>query len=327
MIDRKPRAGHLGYKAGVDHYPHHVFSIAQWAELRADEPMTLEAADLERLRSVNDPISLGEAERVYLPLTRLFSFYVEAVQGLHHAATRFLGTNGQKVPFVIGVAGSVAVGKSTTARILAALLRRWPTSPKVDLITTDGFLHPNRVLEARGLMARKGFPESYDRTRLVEFLSDIKSGRDRVKAPTYSHLVYDVVPGEEVTIDRPDILIVEGLNILQPGELPKDGRPILFASDFLDFSVYIDAEEAHLRQWYVERFLRLRNTAFRDPSSYFHRFSTLSEQEAVDMAVSFWTSINLPNLTENILPTRGRADLILTKGADHCIREVALRKL
>lgn len=307
--------------------PYHQFTKAEWAALRADEPMTLSAEDVQRLRALNDPISLDEAEEVYLPLTRLLSFYVEAIQGIHTAAHKFLGANGDKVPFIVGVAGSVAVGKSTTARILRALLRRWPTSPKVDLITTDGFLYSNEVLNARGLAERKGFPESYDRARFVRFLADIKAGKSNVSAPVYSHLVYDVVAGEEVVIDKPDILIVEGLNILQPGELPKNGKPIVFASDFIDFSIYIDADEADLLDWFIERFQRLRETAFRDPNSFFHKFSKLSDEEAVKLATDIWTSINLPNLVENIQPTRGRADLIIKKSKDHSIGHVALRKL
>lgn len=313
--------------ARITYTPYLSFTIEEWARLRADEPMTLDREDIEHLRALNDPISLAEAEIVYLPLTRLLSFYVEAIQAIHHASTRFLGHNGAKVPFIIGVAGSVAVGKSTTARILSALLRRWPSSPKVDLITTDGFLYPNAVLEKRGLMQRKGFPESYDRSAFVEFLAAIKSGKPRVSAPTYSHLVYDIVPGERVVVESPDILIVEGLNILQPGELPRTGNPIVFASDFIDFSVYIDADEHVLEAWYVERFMKLRETAFRDPQSFFKRFSELSELTAISTAKSIWQSINLPNLRENILPTRGRADLILKKGVDHSIHEVALRKV
>ena len=311
----------------IAYAPYMSFGIEEWARLRADEPMTLDAEDIEHLRALNDPISLAEAELVYLPLTRLLSFYVEAIQGIHHASTRFLGHNGAKVPFIIGVAGSVAVGKSTTARILRALLRRWPTSPKVDLVTTDGFLYPNAVLEQRGLMQRKGFPESYDRAAFVNFLAAVKSGQPKVSAPTYSHLVYDVLPDETITVEGPDILIVEGLNILQPGELPRTGKPIVFASDFIDFSVYIDADEEVLEAWYIERFMKLRETAFRDPKSFFKRFAELSEAAAEGMARTIWQNINLPNLRENVMPTRGRADLILKKGADHAIHEVALRKV
>ncbi|HTO28944.1 MAG TPA: type I pantothenate kinase [Devosia sp.] len=307
--------------------PYHHFTKAQWSALRADEPMTLNADDIKRLRTLSDPISLEEAEEVYLPLTRLLSFYVEAVQGLHNVSTRFLETPDQKVPFIIGVAGSVAVGKSTTARILQALLQRWPASPKVDLVTTDGFLYPNAVLAERGIMERKGFPESYDRPRFVQFLSDIKSGKANVQAPVYSHLVYDVVSGGEVTIDRPDILIVEGLNILQPGELPKDGKPILFASDFIDFSVYIDADNDDLEAWFMERFFRLRETAFKDPTSFFRRFAEMSEAEAGEFGRMVWRTINLPNLIENVLPTRGRADLVLKKGKSHLIETVQLRRV
>ncbi|QDZ12191.1 type I pantothenate kinase [Devosia ginsengisoli] len=307
--------------------PYHHFTKAQWSTLRDGQPMTLDAADIERLRTLSDPISLEEAEEVYLPLTRLLSYYVEAVQGLHNVSTRFLDTPDQKVPFIIGVAGSVAVGKSTTARILQALLQRWPSSPKVDLVTTDGFLHSNAVLAERGIMERKGFPESYDRPRFVQFLSDIKSGKANVQAPVYSHLVYDVVPGSEVTIDRPDILIVEGLNILQPGELPKDGAPILFASDFMDFSVYIDADNDDLETWFMERFFRLRETAFKDPTSFFRRFAEMSQEEAGEFGRTVWRTINLPNLVENVLPTRGRADLILKKGKSHLIETVQLRRV
>jgi type I pantothenate kinase len=289
--------------------------------------MTLDAADIQRLRALNDPISFEEAEQVYLPLARLLSFHVEAVQNLHHSTMKFLGKTDGRVPFIIGVAGSVAVGKSTTARILRALMRRWKTSPKVDLITTDGFLYPNKVLEERGLMDRKGFPESYNRGRFVSFLSDVKSGKSDIRVPVYSHLVYDVVPGEEIVVDRPDILIVEGLNILQPGELPKNGKPLLFASDFLDFSIYIDADESDITTWYLERFLRLRETAFADEKSFFHKFSQMSEDEAKVFGRWVWETINRPNLVENIQPTRGRADLILKKGQSHFVEEVLLRRI
>ncbi|WP_108396783.1 type I pantothenate kinase [Devosia submarina] len=307
--------------------PYHHFTKAEWSALRADEPMTLTGEDIKRLRTLSDPISLEEAEETYLPLTRLLSFYVEAIQGLHNVSTRFLETADQKVPFIIGVAGSVAVGKSTTARILQALLQRWPSSPKVDLVTTDGFLYPNAVLSERGIMERKGFPESYDRPRFVQFLADIKSGKGNVQVPVYSHLVYDVVEGSEITIDRPDILIVEGLNILQPGELPRTGKPILFASDFIDFSIYIDADAEDLETWFMERFFQLRETAFRDPNSFFRKFAEMSEQEAGTFGRMVWRTINLPNLLDNVLPTRGRADLILKKGKSHLIEEVQLRRV
>ena len=307
--------------------PYHHFTKAQWYKLRADEPMTLTGDDIQRLRTLSDPISLVEAKEIYLPLTRLLSFYVEAVQGLHNVSSRFLQTPDQKVPFIIGVAGSVAVGKSTTARILQALLQRWPSSPKVDLVTTDGFLYPNAILAERGIMERKGFPESYDRPRFVQFLADIKSGKERVQVPVYSHLVYDVLEGSEVVIERPDILIVEGLNILQPGDLPSDGKPIVFASDFLDFSIYIDAATEDLENWFMERFFRLRETAFKDPNSFFKRFADMSEEQAGEFGKQVWRNINLPNLVENVLPTRGRADLILRKGKSHLIEEVKLRRV
>lgn len=310
-----------------DPTPYRVFDRSEWSQLRADTPMTLTVDDLVRLRSLNDPISLDEVVDIYLPLSRLLSMYVEATQELFNVTSRFLGVRDGKVPFIIGLAGSVAVGKSTTARILKTLMSRWASSPKVDLVTTDGFLYPNAHLEREGLMRRKGFPESYDIPTLLKFLSDIKAGKEHVEAPVYSHLVYDVVPGEVITIDRPDILILEGLNVLQTTKLPRDGNAVPFVSDFFDFSIYLDSEEHWLHQWYVERFMRLRDTAFKDPQSYFHRYSKVSDAEARAIADDLWTNINLANLRETIFPTRPRADLILSKGQSHRIETVRLRKL
>ncbi|MBV9078641.1 MAG: type I pantothenate kinase [Methylobacteriaceae bacterium] len=308
--------------------PYRVFPREEWARLRADTPLTLTAEDVDRLQSLNDPVSLDEVIAIYLPLSRLLSLYVAAAQGLFKATQRFLlAERAEKVPYIIGVAGSVAVGKSTTARILQALLARWPNTPKVDLVTTDGFLRPNAELTRLDLMERKGFPESYDTAKLLRFLNDIKAGKHGVRAPLYSHLVYDVVPGEEVVIEHPDILIVEGLNVLQPARLPRDGAAIPFVSDFFDFSIYVDAHEEDIRRWYLHRFLKLRNTAFRDPLSYFRRYATLSEEEALDFAEGLWNRINLVNLRDNILPTRQRASLILRKGASHRIEDVSLRRL
>jgi type I pantothenate kinase len=307
--------------------PYRVFSRAEWAARRADTPMTLQAADIARLRSTHDPLDMSEVAEIYLPLSRLLSMYVAATQRLFRAQQAFLGTEDAKMPYIIGVGGSVAVGKSTTARVLQALLARWPNVPKVALITTDGFLLPNVVLEREGLMEKKGFPESYDLPALLRFLSDIKAGRRPVRAPVYSHLVYDVIPNEWIEIDRPDILIVEGLNVLQAGRLPRDGKAVPFVSDFFDFSVYLDADEDVLLSWYVKRFLALRGTSFADPKSYFRRYAKLSDAEAVDTATSIWNRINLVNLRENILPTRPRADLILKKSESHQVEEVALRRL
>jgi type I pantothenate kinase len=308
--------------------PYRVFQREEWARLRADTPMTLTAEEVLRLQSLHDPISLEEVVAIYLPLSRLLSLYVAATQGLFKATQRFLlAENDGKVPYIIGVAGSVAVGKSTTARVLKALLARWPNTPKVDLITTDGFLLPNEELTRLGLMERKGFPESYDTGKLLHFLSDIKAGKRNVRAPLYSHLVYDVVPGEDTVVDRPDILVVEGLNVLQPARLPKDGTAIPFVSDYFDFSVYLDAHEDDLQRWYVNRFLRLRQTAFRDPLSYFRKYVEIPEEEALATADALWTRINLINLRDNIVPTRQRASLILKKGPSHRIETVALRRL
>ena len=307
--------------------PYIVYSRDDWAALRADTPMPLSEAELENLSGLTERVSTQEVVEIYLPLSRLLNLHVEALQELHGAATRFLRKGDAKMPFIIGLAGSVAVGKSTTGRVLQALLARWPSHPSVELVPTDGFLFPNAVLEERGLMTRKGFPESYDLTRLFNFLAEVKSGRERIEAPVYSHLVYDVLPDQAIVIERPDIVIVEGLNVLQPAKLPKDGAAIPFVSDFFDFSIYIDAADGLIEDWYVERFLRLRQTAFRDPASYFHRYATLSEEEAKAIGLSLWRTINLVNLTENILPTRQRADLILRKGQDHAVETVALRKL
>jgi type I pantothenate kinase len=307
--------------------PYRIFPREAWAELRADTPMTLTPDEVARVRSLHDRLDMVEVEDIYLPLSRLLWLYVAAVQRLFRAQQRFLGTEDTKVPFIIGVAGSVAVGKSTTARVLQALLARWETTPRVDLVTTDGFLLPNAVLTREGLMERKGFPESYDLPALLRFLSDVKAGRNPVRAPVYSHLTYDVQPNTWIEIDRPDILIVEGLNVLQTGRPPKDGKAIPYVSDFFDFSIYLDADEAILRTWYVDRFLTLRETAFKDPASYFHRYAKLSDKEAVATATGIWERINLVNLHENILPTRQRADLILTKGDSHLVEQVALRKL
>ena len=308
--------------------PHRHFTRDQWAVLRADTPLTLTVEDLRRLQSTNDPISLEEVIAIYLPLSRLLALYVAATQGLFKATQRFLGAEEEgKMPYIIGVAGSVAVGKSTTSRVMQALLSRWPNTPKVELVTTDGFLLPNRVLIEQGLMERKGFPESFNGAALLNFLSDVKAGTRNVKAPVYSHLTYDVIPDEYVIVDRPDILIVEGLNVLAPNRPQKDGIGIPFVSDFFDFSVYLHADQDLLEKWYVARFMRLRETAFRDPRSYFTKFAEVSDEEAVAIAHDIWTRINLRNLRENVLPTRERASLILTKGASHRIEEVALRKL
>ncbi len=300
--------------------PYVELSRAQWRTLRRSTPLELTAAELIRLRGLGDMVSLDEVADVYLPLSRLLNLQVAARQRLNEATAVFLGEPARRVPFVIGIAGSVAVGKSTIARLLRTLLAQWPDHPSVDLITTDGFLWPNAELKRRGLMERKGFPESYDRRALVRFVSDVKAGRPEVAAPVYSHLSYDIVPGESLVVRQPDILLVEGLNVLQPA-------PRLAVSDLFDFSIYVDAHTADIRSWYVERFLKLRETAFADPASFFHRFAKLSDDEAEQTAAGIWTAINEPNLTDNIRPTRPRATLVLQKGPDHAVARIRLRKL
>lgn len=302
------------------------FSRTEWARLRDATPLTLSEADLTELQGLNEQLSMREVEEVYLPLSRLLNLHVAATRELERVTDRFLGKTVAPHPYILGVAGSVAVGKSTTARVLRALLARWPDHPRVDLVTTDGFLHPNRVLEQRGLMARKGFPESYDRRRLVRFVADLKAGVAEVTAPVYSHLVYDILPGETQSVRQPDILILEGLTVLDGSDV-RSVDDSLFVSDHFDFSIYVDAPEAHIREWFLQRFRRLRETAFRDPKSYFGKYAQLSEEEAQAFAGKVWEEINGVNLRENILPTRERAHLILEKGPDHAVGRVKLRRL
>jgi len=292
----------------------------QWRELRRATPLTLTLDELVRLRGLGDPVDLDEVVDVYLPLSRLISLRVAAHQRLYADTTSFLGETAQQVPFVIAIAGSVAVGKSTTARLLQTLLARWPDHPHMDLVTTDGFLWPKADLIRRGMMSRKGFPESYDRRGLLRFVADVKSGAPEVHAPVYSHLAYDIVPGETQVVRKPDILIIEGLNVLLPGQG-------LTVADLFDFSIYVDAHTEDIARWYVERFLTLRDTAFADPDSHFHHYASLTDDDARAEAAKLWQKINEPNLVRNILPTRPRASLVLRKDADHRISRVRLRKL
>lgn len=303
------------------------FDREEWAELRQSTPLVLGEGDLAALQGINEKVSLGEVEEVYLPLSRLLNLHVGATQKLHGTTAAFLGRPGPSAPYVIGIAGSVAVGKSTTARILQALLSYWPDHPRVDLVTTDGFLYPNRVLRERGLMDRKGFPESYDLRRLLKFVADVKAGVPEVFAPVYSHLSYDVIPGEQQVVRSPDVLILEGLNVLQTSDGRGGEQPHTFVSDFFDFSIYVGAREEDVERWYVERFMTLRETVFGQEGSYFKRYAELSEEEARRVALDIWARINGPNLRENIATTCERARLVLEKSEDHSVRSVVLRKL
>jgi len=317
----------MSYPANLQYSPYRVFDREEWSRLRADTPMTLLESELEQFSGIIEELSVAEVEEIYLPMSRLLNLYVAASQQLHAVTSKFLSRDDGKVPFILGVAGSVAAGKSTTARVLKALLARWPDHPRVEQITTDGFLLPNAELDRRQIMNRKGFPESFDTARLLNFLADVKSGVKRVEVPVYSHFHYDILLDQTTVIESPDILIVEGLNVLQPANMPRGGEAIPFVSDFFDFSIYLDAEQDVIRDWYVARFMRLRSTAFRDPGAYFHQYANLSQDDAYARATEIWNTINLKNLEEHILPTRQRAGLILRKSADHHVESVALRKL
>lgn len=306
--------------------PYQHFSVDEWAALRRNTPQPLTESELAQMRGMNERISIAEVEQIYLPLSRLLSFYVASTQELNVGIRQFLEIDAGKVPYIIGIAGSVAVGKSTVARVLRSLLARWPEHPKVDLVSTDGFLLPTATLEERGIMHRKGFPESFDRAKLMQFLLDVKSGKSNLKAPVYSHLHYDIVPDEFIEVDQPDILIVEGLNVLQTRGA-KLGEQNVFVSDYFDFTMYVDAKSDDIRQWYVDRFLSLRSTVFNQPGAYFSHYASLNTEEAIDTANAIWDTINDVNLNENILPTKNRAKLVLHKRADHAIEGVTMRKM
>jgi type I pantothenate kinase len=311
-----------------DTSPYVELGRSAWAALAESMPLPLSAAEVERLRGLGEELDLDEVAAVYLPISRLLSLYVRHAGALHRDTAAFLGARQpERTPFVIGVAGSVAAGKSTASRLLRELLAHWPEHPDVALVTTDGFLYPNVELERRGLLQRKGFPESYDRKALLRFVIDLKSGREQVEAPVYSHVQYDVLSDERFVVTSPDIVLIEGLNVLQPARVAANGRIGLAVRDFFDFSVYVDASTADIRRWYIERFLRLRETSFRDPASYFRRYADMSAAEAAVEAGRIWDETNGPNLTENILPTRSRATLVLRKAADHSVRYVRLRKV
>ncbi|GED16471.1 type I pantothenate kinase [Aneurinibacillus migulanus] len=308
--------------------PYLSFTREEWAHLRDDAPLPLTEAEIKNLQGINERLSIEEVNTIYLPLCRLLNLYATASQKLHQTTNVFLNKQEKKVPYIIGVAGSVAVGKSTTSRIIQALLSRWDNHPKVELVTTDGFLYPNRILESKGLLQRKGFPESYNIRRLMKFLYNVKAGNPNVEVPVYSHLAYDILPDACQTIQQPDILIVEGINILQTGKQTDEASgPQIFVSDFLDFSVYVDASEQDLLSWYLKRFEILRETAFQNPASYFHRYASLSKEEALQFARGIWRDINGMNLRENILPTKYRSTLILEKAADHSVEKIQLRKI